>query len=366
MNHEATQLEIPTMLTAFGSAINMGKGILRYDWSTSPPTAVQRIIPLFRYSKKTRQLSEAVTPSGTPTYPFITYATTGITHANGRNVNKLASIFDEQRWTGEDGIPYIRKPVPVDLNITVYIGTQKKSDLEAILVHYVSVLNPEFVVSWRDPFSGHEIRSTVKWSGDAPFNFTTDLQSSDNDTYTSELNFTMEGWVFRDEVEKVNPIKKADINIISNNNCNCRDFYAEGEKQDNDLLDTMRLESRVNITRILPDCVQAGDEVFVCGNNISQIEGIYLINNSGDEIPVKEYEPFCFSEEFKDSCPAFDGYMLEEYDVHDNNTISITIPEELEGYNGVYDIRVTNRCSGCVEVDKEKYTKYNELKIGSV
>ena len=59
-------------------------------------------------------------------------------------------------------------------------------------------------------------------------------------------------------------------------------------------------------------------------------------------------------------------YMLEEYDVHDNNTISITIPEELEGYSGVYDIRVTNRCSGCVDIDKEKHPKLNELKLGSI
>lgn len=366
MNHEATQLEIPAMLTAFGSAVNMGKGILRYDWSVEPPKPTQRIVPLFRYSKKPRQLSEATTPSGTPVYPFITYATTSITHANERNTNKLSSVFDSQRWIGEDGIPYIRKPVPINLNISLYIGAQKKSDLEAILVHYVSVLNPTFDVSWRDPFSGHEIRSRVVWSGDAPMNYSTDLQSGDNDDYSSELSFTMEGWIFRDTIDKAYPIKKADINFIADNDYNCRNFYAEEEKREDVLLDTMRLESKVNIKRILPNCAQAGDEVFVFGNNISQIEGIYLMNNSGDEIPVESYEPFCFSEEFKDSCPPFEGYMVEEFEIYDNNTISITIPEDLNSYNGVYDIRVTNRWSGCVEIDKDKHTKHNNLSLGEV
>jgi len=364
MNHEATQLEIPAMLTAFGSAINMGKGILRYDWSTSPPTPVQRVIPLFRYSKKPRQLSEAYTPSGTTTYPFITYATTGISWASERNTNKLSSIFYDQKWTGEDGVDYIKKPTPINLNISVYIGCQKKSDLEAILVHYVSILNPTFEVSWREPFSGHEIRSKVTWSGDAPFNYTTDLQSGDNDDYTSELSFTMEGWVFRDVEDKVYPIKKADINLIDDNTCNCRDYYAEGEQREDELIDSFTLESEVKINKLLPSCGQVGDEIFICGNNLDKIEGIYILNNSGDEIPTQEYEPFCFSEQFKESCPPFNGYMVEEYTVHDSDTISIVIPEELEGYNGVYDIRVTNRWSGCVDIDKDKHVKFNTLTLG--
>lgn len=363
MNHEATQLEIPAMLTAFGSAINMGKGIIRYDWSTNPPTPVQRVIPLFRYSKKPRQLSEATTPSGTTPYPFITYATTGISHNNERNTNKLADIFYNQKWTGEDGVHYTKKPTPISLNITVYIGTQKKSDLEAILVHFVSVLNPTFEVSWREPFSGHEIRSRVTWSGEAPFNYSLDLPSDSNDDYTSELNFVMEGWIFRDVVDKAFPIKKANLNFIGDNTCNCRDFYAEDEQREDDLLDETEVSSVVTITKILPKCVSSGSEVYIFGNNIDQIEGVYLLNNSGDTIPTSTYEPFCFSEEFKDSCPPFDGYMVEEFEIHDSGMISIIIPEEFEGMVGEYDINVTNRWSGCVSIDKEKHTKLNSVNL---
>ena len=258
---------------------------------------------------------------------------------------------------------YVKKPTPISLNITVYIGCQKKSDLEAILVHFVSVLNPTFEVSWREPFSGHEIRSKVTWSGDAPFNYSTDLPSESNDDYTSELNFTMEGWIFRDVVDTAYQIKKADINFIGDNTCNCRDYYAEDEQREDQLLDQFTLESTVSLTKILPSCATVGTEIFIFGNNVDQIEGVYLINNSGDSLPTHTYEPFCFSEEFKEQCPPFEGYMVDEYTIHDDGMISITIPEELEGLSGIYDVRVTNRWSGCVDIDKDKHTKFNQIEI---
>lgn len=367
MNHTSSNLEIYQMLTAFGSAVD-GCVINRYDWqgftegtnrNGNLPVVNQKIRPWFRYAGKPRAIHEAINPAGTTKFPYITYVLNSLSHDPNRNTNKNADMVDT-KWRGSDGVNYVRKPTPINLDVSVHIGTKKKSDMEQILTHYISICNPEFYISWAEPLTGNEIQSKVTWSGSGNMGLVRDLPAGDDDTFTSELQFTIEGWIYVDVIDKAYPVKKIEYNIGVVDETNCTNFYADSETQE--FFDTQELSSEVTINRIIGDCVSVGDYVYVEGNMISDIEGVYITNLSGDVIHTDAYNPFCWSESLSADCPEFQGLMIEEYDVLDNNTIRFEIPEQLDGMVGNYDVIATNRWCGCVSINKDEITKNTDIR----
>lgn len=315
---------------------------------------IKRIRVPLTIGHKTRQLAETIQVNGQIRLPVISITMTGFSLDPSRNTSKKMSMIDG-RWDGTDGYMQHRKPTPVNINYNVSIMTTKGSDLEEILLHYMSVFNPSIQVSWMNPLVPERLISKITWDGSATPNFPIDTGSEEKIRYQTDMGFTLEGWVFPENQDNLESVKCIDFNV----------GLLDGVEYCGDVIDNITLDSsfkesiKPEVRSVEPYCIEAGKFVTVYGKNLSEIEGIYLQNTLSSDIPVSSYNPFCFSESLSAECPEFEGYALD-YTILDFNTLSVKIPEGLEGE---LDLIVTNRHGGCSKLSDSEFCKNKGLEV---
>lgn len=312
----------------------------------------RRKVPL-TLGHKTRQLAEAIQVNGHTRIPVIAVTMTSFALDTTRNESKLHVHLDS-RWDGTDGYMCYQQPTPVNIGYNVSILTAKGSEMEEIMLHYMSVFNPEIQVSWMNPLVPEELVSRITWDGTANPDFPIETNSDEKIRYKTDMSFTLKGWVFGERKKNVESLNKIEFNVGLLSGCDC------GTITDDMCLDRTFIESvETDIHTIEPECVDGGNYVTIYGKNLSEIEGVYLQNLSGSDIPTSSFEPFCFSESLSADCPAFEGYPLD-YSVLDYNTITIKTPDVEDQ---IVDILVTNRHGGCSKLSESKFCGQKHLNI---
>lgn len=341
MNHQPSNGEITHVKLHLLSALN-GVKINRYNYTDKGKrdTIAQTIAVPLKYGHKTRQIHEAIQINGQIQLPVISVTMSGMSLNVNRNEAKRETMYSKQ-YTGEDGLVKYYKPTPIDVNFNVKIVTTKGSDMEEIIAHYLSVFNPYIYISWKEPFTGEEIRSKVTWDGNFSTTYPSETSSEDKIRYIADMGMTVESWIFREESNREGIVKKIVYNIGIDPNLNC---HFEGDSSEFVAADTYTIDGLPTIKGFKPLCVEGGQGVIVDGSIFEDLDGVFLTPCDGYSIPTSAWNPFCLSETLSAEFPEFQAYVLEDWQVIDDTQMIIVIPDELSAAK--VEIGVLNRHCG--------------------
>jgi hypothetical protein len=341
MNHQPSNGEITHVKLHLLSALN-GVKINRYNYTDKGKrdTIAQTIAVPLKYGHKTRQIHEAIQINGQIQLPVISVTMSGMSLNVNRNEGKRETMYSEQ-YTGEDGLIKYYKPTPIDVNFNIKIVTTKGSDMEEIIAHYLSVFNPYIYISWKEPYTGKEIRSKVTWDGNFSTTYPQDTSSEDKIRYIADMGMTVESWIFREQPNRDGVIKKIVYNIGIDQDLNC---HFDDDSSEMVVADTYTINGLPTIKGFKPPCVSGGKSVIVDGSIFEDLDGVFLTPCDGYSIPTSAWNPFCLSETLSAEFPEFQAYVLEDWQVIDDTQMIITIPDELSAAN--VEIGVVNRHCG--------------------
>ena len=327
MDHKPSNSEITHIMTHLLSALN-GVKINRYTYNErGQRTGISQIVKVpLKYGNKTRQIHEAIEVNGHISLPIIAVSMNGISLDNNRNEGKKDSVYDME-YTGDDGITKYVKPTPINIEFNVTMASTKGSDMEEMIAHYISVFNPYIYISWKNPFTDEEIRSKVTWSGSVSTNYPTETDSNSDIRYICDFGVTIEGWMFRERAKSEGKIKVIKYTLAMEKELQNLINFDETSYP----IDKFLLSGIPDIHKITPSCVEPNKSIIVDGENFNHIHGIFFTALSGSTIPTQSWTPFLVNKSLSATYPPFDAYMLEEWQVIDDNRLIINIPESLSG-----------------------------------
>ena len=165
--------------------------------SNGKQTGIEKKLDVpIKYSQKTRTLAELVQVNGQHSFPAMALSLNGV----GRDPERLRNKDNQHQIKSIDpdgGYTTIHEPVPIVLNMTLDIVAVYEEDLHQILNNFIAYFNPYITISWKEPFSGQELKTKVVWDGSASYEATTPLPSDIKDVYRSSLPLRVESWIFR-------------------------------------------------------------------------------------------------------------------------------------------------------------------------
>lgn len=173
------------------------------------------------YAPKQRVLHDIINENKTITLPAVAVNITGVSRDTTRVFNKLDGFYYSGTSGEERTSKHIKAPVPININISMSVLTRYQTDMDQILSNFIPFSNPYVVISWKVPEKFNlsveqEIRSEVLWDGNVSLNYPTELNASQKARITADTNFTIKGWLFKDEDDPVGNIFYIDQNFYDN------------------------------------------------------------------------------------------------------------------------------------------------------
>lgn len=338
MNHMPSNAELTNLKLHLLAALN-GVRIRRYEYDEfgrRVKVAQTMEVPI-KYGHRTRQIHESIQINGQIRLPCISVTMTGISLDESRNESKKHNMVDK-KWDGTDNFSVQKKPVPINLSFNMAIATTRGSDLEEILAHYLSVFNPYIQISWKEPFSNKELISKVVWDGNVGTELPTDTDSAEKIRYIANMGLTLEGWFYRGQEDDIGVIKtiEYDVGLIDNIDC---DFF---EAPITELPDTTVINGMPSFKEADSYCIKSGGSVSLWGESMNHIDALF-ISPITSNFPVTSYDPFFMSESLS-SVGVFEGMIIDDYTLVNDNHIEFDIPEEVT--EGTFDVIVMNRHCG--------------------
>ena len=206
--------EIKDMVTQFIAAFD-DVVISRYNKDRQEQ---DQIHVRYIYAPKERVMYDIINENKTLTLPAIAVNITGISRDETRVFNKLDG-FTYQGLIGEERTSkHLKSPIPVNISLKVSILSRYQTDMDQIISNFVPFCNPYVIVSWSIPkafnlSNDQEIRSEILWDGNISLNYPTELTSSKKARVTADTNFTIKGWLFKDDAAPVGNIYYIDQNF---------------------------------------------------------------------------------------------------------------------------------------------------------
>lgn len=211
--------EIKDLLIQFLAAFD-NVVIKRYNARRVPGTTQQ---VRYVYAPKQRVLYDLINPGQNLTLPVISVTISNITRDVNRVFNKNAGFF--AHGTDSELNPaaltyYYRTPVPVNIDVKMYILTRYQSDMDQILSNFVPYNNPYVVISWTVPKDYNlpytqEIRTEVLWNGSINLDYPIDINGGQKAQIIADTTFTIKGFLFPAAVDPVSNIFKIDSNFTA-------------------------------------------------------------------------------------------------------------------------------------------------------
>ena len=312
------------------------------------------------YAPKQRVLFDLINPGQNLTLPVVSVTISSITRDVNRVFNKNAGFF--AHGTDSELNPaalsyYYRSPVPVNIEVKMYILTRYQSDMDQILSNFVPYNNPYVVISWTVPKDYNlpytqEIRTEVMWSGTINMDYPVDINGNQKAQIIADTSFTIKGFLFPAAEDPVSNIFKIDTNftavsnqtdlsnftleellsqVITTNSPNSAFFNTEsvtvsGRPQitnvamKSDLgFYTLPLTNITVLTGDVRDFIvygnwfdyQTGNGLYVSSNNFNGSQG--------------HYDLFANNRNLSASNPPFSAYAVNEFQTAGRNTLTFTL-----------------------------------------
>ncbi len=215
MKNYTYNFEIKDLLTQFAAAFD-DVIIKRYN---KDRVAEQTINVRYVLAPKQRVMYDIVNKAQNLTVPVIAFDVKSISRDQNRVFNKLDKLYNyvDERTSNNIGMP-----VPVNIEVTVSILARYMQDMDQILSNFIPYSNPYVVITYKEPQGDTEeeieIRTEVNWSGNIAFNNPTDTTFSDKFRIVADTNFTIKGWLFKNQNTTTPPVISIKVNTINVNN----------------------------------------------------------------------------------------------------------------------------------------------------
>lgn len=271
MNRRPFYFEIKDLLTQFVAAFD-DVVIGRFNKEREER---DRIKVRYLYAPKQRVLYDIINQNKTITLPVVS-----ITYSNlRRDVNRVFNKIDGFFYSSptDQVSSRVKTPIPVNLTINMSIISRYQTDMDQILSNFIPFCNPYVVISWKIPQEFnlkniHEIRSTVMWNEDVSLSYPTDTTSSDKYRITADTSFTLEGWLFKDNLDlEVSNIYYIDHNYYSRADIDFYDNYTTSQLLTSYNTDQLTFSGSPYITNILYNNVELFDDLNLPAQSNGQI-----------------------------------------------------------------------------------------------
>ena len=235
------------------------------------------------YAPKERVMYDIINENKTLTLPVVAVSIKGISRDTSRVFNKLDGFYYHGTSGDEKTSKHVKPPIPINVNLGVSVLARYQTDMDQILSNFIPFANPYVVISWKLPKAfklsvDQEIRSEVLWDGNVGLNYPTELNASSKARITADTNFTIKGWLFKDEQDPVGNIYYVDQN-----------FYAQNLITDYESIsgavvptESSELSGSPHITDIFYNGVKMFDDVTLTSSQVSATNaGTVLLNGVG-------------------------------------------------------------------------------------
>jgi len=339
MKLETFNWEIRTLVAQAVDAYN-DVVIRRYN----DQKAVQdRIHVNFIYAPKSRVLYDIINKAAKFTLPVISLSIASITRNVSRVFNKIEGPY-YNLGPNDTGFSHPLQPVPVDIKLNMSIVTRFQMDMDQILTNFMPYNDPYIVVSWPAPYTGHEIRNLIKWSGDVALTYPKDITQTDQYRCIADTGFTIEGWVFKDPSEPAGKIYKINTTFTSVSDTNVTYPTLLNWMDEDMVTDSFWISGRPELTMAIPymtiPCL-TGKQIQIYGNSFDTISGVYVSGNTPGMFTNEYfYNPLSGNYRVSAQYPGFSGVVVETWNVISNNVMTIELPLAVSG--GYMDVIAYN------------------------
>lgn len=381
MNNYTYNFEVRRMILHFMAAID-GAVIKRYD---KDQVAVDSIAVNYIYGPKQRIMKDLIDSAEHVKLPIVAIMLKSISRDSTRGRDNIMGRFEDLTTYNNETNLDVPAPIPVNLVFELTIMAKYQMDLEQIITNFIPYADPYFIVSWKEPFTNHEIRSEILWNGDISIDTPVELQGKDPySQITASTSFTYKGYMFKNKAKSVGKICRIDSNFILTDKWFC-DYdnlvdYAETlPKESFTITGVPKLEWAQPLVIKSGSTMSACDtkdedydpteilgrtETLTIEGQLNDITDIFLsasdITMFGD-LPVSAIDIFDGDTEF----PAFTGLVIESFKPieGDPNKLTFDLPIFID--RGKVDIIVVNSCGySKLSEDRRIITGENPYNLG--
>lgn len=226
--------ELRTILAQFEQAFD-DIVIKRYNNDKEPE---DQIHVNFRFSPKTRTLSEIVNKNEHFKMPVVAISIGGIK----RNVSRVFNKIDGTFWADTtsptmSGWANLLQPVPVDITINMSIIARFQQDVDQIITNFIPYCDPYIVVSWKwpeiIPWTNFEIRSHILWNENIAYQYPLDINNSVPYRIIADTSFTIQSWMFKNMPPMGKPIYVIDTSFSAMSSMEVFEVMKNRETEDN-------------------------------------------------------------------------------------------------------------------------------------
>ena len=218
MENYTYNFEVRRMILHFMSAID-GAVVKRYD---KDHNVKDTIAVNYLYGPKERIFKDLIDKAEHVKLPVVSVLMKSIARDPQRVKDNIVGRYESMLEYNRSTTKQIPAPVPVNLTFEVSMLCKYQMDMEQLLSNFIPYSDPYIIVSWQEPFTGHEIRSEVEWDGTINTDYPKDL--TPKDPYAQLLattSFTFKGYMFKDAAKDVGKICRIDSDYILTDSFYC-------------------------------------------------------------------------------------------------------------------------------------------------
>ena len=305
----------------------------------------------FVYAPKTRTLHDLVNKAKHISLPVISVSIANMNRNPGRVFNKIEGPYYNM-GINDTGFTHPLQPVPVDITVNMSIITRFQSDMDQIVTNFAPYNDPYIVVSWLAPYTNHEMRTIIKWSGNINFEYPTDITSNVPYRIIANTSFVIEGWLFKDPSEPVGKIYKVTTSFTALSSLNAK-YEQMVEFADSDNTDTFTISGRPQLKTADPwlmiPCVS--DKIItVYGSWFDTLSTLYLSGSPGVFENISWYDPASGNPTISALYTGFSGIQLDSWAAVSDNVLTFVMPSAVDA--GYIDVIAFNEAGyGKLTVD---------------
>lgn len=253
--------EIRRCILHFMSALD-GAVIKRYDKN-------QKVLDIIKvnyvYGSKERIMRDLIDKAEHTKLPVVSVLMKSISRDASRVRDNIQGAYDDSMFYNESKMVELLPPVPINLSFDVSIITKYQADMEQILSNFIVYSDPYFIVSWREPITGRELRSEILWSGNISLETPAELQAKDQySKITANTSFEFKGWMFKSNASPVGKICQIDTNYHLTDKQFC-DYNHLAEYSD--IEDSLTLNGLPKVEWADPIIIKTGRSLFQCSGD---------------------------------------------------------------------------------------------------
>ena len=322
--------EISTLITLFASALN-DIIVKRYDINGN---IIDNIAVNFRYSPKSRTLSDLINKSGSIQIPVVAFYITNLARDSTRVFNNIEGSYTNTSPLSSS-YEHLLQPLPIDLTLGLSIIARFQVDIDQLISNILTWFDPYIVISHKLPQFDREVRTPVIWSEQISMQYPIELTNNQQYHVIADTSFTIKGWLYKPHASPTGKIYKIDSNFTSLSTV-FDNYYEMSQEETSDNTDYNTISARPFVRKVVPymNVVSSYNNDYALIGDMFNYTSAVFISASKPNIfsnyVVSSYNIFSVVPSLSTKYPAFSGMYINNWVVESNNLITFTLPSAVK------------------------------------